>query len=42
MDRVFNFSAGHSGLPLEILQQAQADMINYKTRHVRHGDESSF
>ena len=30
MDRVFNFSAGPSGLPLEILQQAQADMINYK------------
>ena len=30
MDRVFNFSAGPSGLPVEILQQAAADMVNYK------------
>ena len=25
MDRVFNFSAGPAALPLEVLQQAQAD-----------------
>lgn len=30
MDRVFNFSAGPSCLPLEVLQQAQTDLINYK------------
>ena len=30
MDRVFNFSAGPSTLPLEALQQAAADMTNYK------------
>ena len=30
MDRVFNFSAGPSTLPLEVLQQAAADMTNYK------------
>ncbi len=30
MDRVFNFSAGPSTLPLEVLQQAAADLVNYK------------
>jgi phosphoserine aminotransferase len=28
--RLINFSAGPSALPLEILQEAQADLINYK------------
>ena len=28
MDRVFNFSAGPAALPLEVLQQAQAEMVN--------------
>ena len=30
MNRVFNFSAGPSGLPLEILQQAAAEMTDYR------------
>ena len=30
MDRVFNFSAGPSMLPLEVLERAQAEMINYR------------
>ena len=29
MDRVFNFSAGPAALPLEVLQQAQAEMVNW-------------
>lgn len=30
MDRIFNFSAGPSMLPLEVLEQASADLTNYK------------
>ena len=30
MDRIFNFSAGPSVLPLEVLQEAQRDLLNYK------------
>ena len=30
MDRVFNFSAGPSMLPLEVLERAQAEMLNYR------------
>lgn len=30
MDRVFNFSQGPSMLPLEVLERAQAEMINYR------------
>ena len=30
MERVFNFSAGPSMLPLEVLEQAQADLLNYQ------------
>ena len=30
MDRVYNFSAGPSTLPVEVLQEAAADMLNYK------------
>ncbi len=30
MNRVFNFSAGPATLPLEVLEAAQADMIDYK------------
>ena len=29
MDRVFNFSAGPSMLPVEVLEQAQKEMLNY-------------
>lgn len=29
-DRVFNFSAGPSVLPVEVLQEAQADLLNWK------------
>ncbi|MDR0578530.1 MAG: 3-phosphoserine/phosphohydroxythreonine transaminase [Candidatus Accumulibacter sp.] len=29
MDRVFNFSAGPAALPLEVLQQAQAELTNW-------------
>ena len=29
MDRVFNFSVGPSMLPLEVLERAQAEMLNY-------------
>jgi phosphoserine aminotransferase len=30
MDRVFNFSAGPAALPLEVLQQAQAELVNWR------------
>ena len=30
MDRVFNFSAGPSMLPMPVLEAAQADLLNYK------------
>ena len=30
MERVFNFSAGPSVLPMEVLLEAQADLVNYK------------
>lgn len=30
MERVFNFSAGPSQLPLPVLEEAQKDMVNYK------------
>ncbi len=30
MDRVFNFSAGPSVLPMEVLLEAQSDLVNYK------------
>lgn len=29
-DRVFNFSAGPACLPLDVLKEAQADMLNWK------------
>ena len=29
-DRIFNFNAGPAVLPLEVLQEAQADFLNYK------------
>jgi len=29
-DRVFNFSAGPGGLPLEVLEEAKEDLLNYK------------
>ncbi|MBR7095748.1 MAG: aminotransferase class V-fold PLP-dependent enzyme, partial [Clostridia bacterium] len=30
MERVFNFSAGPSMLPMEVLEQAKADLLNYQ------------
>lgn len=30
MERIFNFSAGPATLPLEVLQEAQAELLNYK------------
>ena len=30
MARVYNFSAGPSMLPLEVLEQAAAEMLDYK------------
>ena len=30
MDRVFNFSAGPSMLPMDVLKEAQEDLLNYK------------
>ena len=30
MERVYNFSAGPSMLPMEVLEQAQADLLNYQ------------
>ncbi|MDR0440968.1 MAG: aminotransferase class V-fold PLP-dependent enzyme, partial [Candidatus Accumulibacter sp.] len=30
MNRVFNFSAGPAALPLEVLQQAQAELVNWR------------
>ena len=29
-DRVYNFSAGPSILPLEVLEQVKEDLLNYK------------
>ena len=29
MERVYNFSAGPSALPVEVLEQAAAEMVNY-------------
>ena len=29
-DRIYNFSAGPSMLPLEVLETVQADLLNYK------------
>ena len=31
MDRVYNFSAGPAVLPVEVLKQAQADLVTYKS-----------
>ena len=30
MQRVYNFNAGPSGLPLEVLEEAQAEFLNYQ------------
>ena len=30
MSRVYNFSAGPSMLPLEVLEKAQAELLDYK------------
>lgn len=30
MERVYNFNAGPSAMPLEVLQEAQAEFLNYK------------
>ncbi|MEE3087170.1 MAG: phosphoserine aminotransferase, partial [Pseudomonadota bacterium] len=30
MKRVFNFGAGPAMLPLEVMQQAQAEFLNYQ------------
>ena len=30
MDRVYNFNAGPSAMPLEVLQEAQAEFLNYR------------
>ena len=30
MERVYNFSAGPSMMPLEVLEESQRDMLNYK------------
>ena len=41
--RVYNFSAGPSQLPVEVLKEAADQMLNYKRlRNERNGDESSF
>ena len=40
MSRIYNFSAGPSMLPLEVLEQAAAEMTDYNgSRNVRYGDE---
>ena len=30
MDRVYNFNAGPSAMPLEVLQEARTEFLNYK------------
>ena len=30
MERVYNFSAGPAVLPVEVLEEAAAEMLNYK------------
>ena len=40
MGRVYNFSAGPAVLPEEVLEEAAAEMLDYRGhRHVGHGDE---
>ncbi len=42
MTRVFNFSAGPSQLPTEVLQKCAAELMEYGiSGTIRHGDESS-
>ena len=41
MERVYNFSAGPSMLPLPVLEKVQKEMLNYGGS-VRNGDESPF
>ena len=31
-DRVFNFAAGPATLPVEVLEEAQEDLLNWKVR----------
>ena len=38
MNRIFNFSAGPAQLPLEVLEEAREEMLDYRG-NVRHGDE---
>ena len=35
MDRVYNFNAGPSAMPLEVLQEARAEFLNYKNTGMR-------
>ncbi len=40
-NRIYNFSAGPSMLPVPVLERCASEMLNYKgLRHVSHGDES--
>ena len=39
MERVYNFNAGPSAMPLEVLQEAQAEFLNYKGTGQGHGHE---
>ena len=42
MSRVYNFSAGPAVLPVEVLKEAAAEMLDYQGfRNVRDGNESS-
>ncbi len=38
MERTTNFNAGPAALPLDVLQKAQKEFVNFNdTEHVRHG-----
>ena len=39
-ERVYNFSAGPSMLPLEVLERAGAEITNYQGSGMSDGDES--
>ena len=42
-NRVYNFSAGPSMLPVEVLENVQKELLNYQgSGQIRHGDEPSF
>ena len=40
-DRLYNFSAGPATLPLDVLEEVQGDVVNYKGSGMRDEEEST-